>query len=103
MSNTPSKNNPADKLWGGRFTAPTNEFVEVFTASVGFDQRMYKQDITGSIAHARMLEHIGVLTADECKAIINGLNDIMIDIETCLLYTSPSPRDKRQSRMPSSA
>ena len=51
-----SKNNPADKLWGGRFTAPTNEFVEIFTASVGFDQRMYKQDIAGSKAHARMLE-----------------------------------------------
>ena len=77
-----SKNNPADKLWGGRFTAPTNEFVEVFTASVGFDQRMYKQDITGSIAHARMLEHIGVLTADECKKIIEGLNDIALDIES---------------------
>ena len=77
-----SKNNPADKLWGGRFTTPTNEFVEVFTASVGFDQRMYKQDIMGSIAHAKMLEHVGVLTADECKAIINGLNDITTDIES---------------------
>ncbi len=77
-----SKNNPADKLWGGRFTAPTNEFVEVFTASVGFDQRMYKQDITGSIAHARMLEHIGILSVEECKAIIDGLNGIMLDIES---------------------
>lgn len=80
--NNPLKNNPAGKLWGGRFTAPTNEFVEIFTASVGFDQRMYKQDIAGSIAHARMLEHIGVLTAKECKAIVNGLKDIQIDIES---------------------
>jgi argininosuccinate lyase len=54
MSNQENKNNPADKLWGGRFTASTNEFVEQFTASVGFDQRMYKQDIAGSVAHAHI-------------------------------------------------
>ena len=79
---SPANNNPADKLWGGRFTAPTDEFVEVFTASVGFDQRMYKQDITGSIAHARMLAHVGVLTDEECTTIIKGLDDILLDIET---------------------
>jgi argininosuccinate lyase len=92
MSNQ-SKNNPSDKLWGGRFTAPTNEFVEVFTASVGFDRRMYKQDITGSIAHARMLEHIGVLTAEECKAIVDGLNDIIVDIESDQFFWSTELED----------
>ncbi len=81
MTDQSSKHNPADKLWGGRFTAPTNEFVEVFTASVGFDQRMYRQDITGSIAHARMLQHVGVLSSEECSAIIEGLQAIMQEIE----------------------
>ena len=81
MTDQSSKQNPADKLWGGRFTAPTNEFVEVFTASVGFDQRMYRQDITGSIAHARMLQHVGVLSSEECQAIIDGLQAIMQEIE----------------------
>ena len=73
--------NNTDKPWAGRFTAPTDAFVEAFTASVGFDKRMYKQDIAGSIAHARMLAHVGVLTAQECQAIIDGLQDIQLEIE----------------------
>ncbi|MCG6887459.1 MAG: argininosuccinate lyase [Proteobacteria bacterium] len=70
-----------DKPWAGRFTAPTDAFVEAFTASVGFDQRLYKHDIIGSIAHARMLAHVGVLSEAECQAIIDGLRDIEIEIE----------------------
>ena len=70
-----------DKPWAGRFTEPTDAFVEAFGASVGFDKRMYKQDIAGSKAHARMLAHVGVLTDDECKAIIDGLDEIQQDIE----------------------
>ncbi|NCF10158.1 MAG: argininosuccinate lyase, partial [Gammaproteobacteria bacterium] len=50
-----SDDKPADKLWGGRFSEPTDAFVEDFTASVGFDRRLYRQDIAGSIAHATML------------------------------------------------
>ncbi len=73
--------NNTDKPWAGRFTAPTDAFVEAFTASVGFDKRMYKQDIAGSIAHARMLAHVGVLTEEECRAIIDGLQDIQLEIE----------------------
>ncbi|MDT8404445.1 argininosuccinate lyase [Sulfuriflexus sp.] len=69
------------KLWGGRFTAATNEFVETFTASVDFDQRLYRHDINGSVAHATMLARVGVLTEAECKTITNGLNDILADIE----------------------
>ena len=70
------------KLWGGRFEAPTDNFVESFTSSVGFDQRLYRYDIQGSIAHAQMLAHVGVLTDDECKAIVVGLEDIEAEIET---------------------
>ncbi|WP_126457102.1 argininosuccinate lyase [Sulfuriflexus mobilis] len=69
------------KPWGGRFTAATNEFVETYTASVGFDKRLYRHDINGSIAHATMLAKVGVLTEAECKTIVNGLKDILADIE----------------------
>ncbi len=70
-----------EKPWTGRFTQPTNAFVEAFTSSVGFDQRMYRHDITGSIAHATMLCKVGVLTTDEHDLIISGLNDVISDIE----------------------
>ncbi|KPK12265.1 MAG: argininosuccinate lyase [Acidithiobacillales bacterium SG8_45] len=70
------------KPWGGRFEAPTDSFVESFTSSVGFDQRLYHYDIQGSIAHARMLAHVGVLTNDECKAIVAGLEEIEAEIES---------------------
>lgn len=70
-----------DKPWAGRFTEPTDAFVEAFTASVGFDQRMYKHDIMGSIAHARMLAKVSVLSQAECDTIVSGLQDIQLDIE----------------------
>lgn len=76
-----SESKDADKLWGGRFSEPTDQFVERFTASVNFDQRLYRQDIAGSIAHARMLEKVGVLTSDEAQQIISGLQEIAGDIE----------------------
>ena len=69
------------KPWSGRFTEPTDAFVEAFTASVGFDRRMYHQDIDGSIAHATMLAHVGVLTAADRDAIIAGLEAIRAEIE----------------------
>ncbi len=72
---------PPDKLWAGRFTAATDAFVEAFTASVSFDQRMYRQDIAGSIAHAHMLAHAGVLTEAETRTIVEGLECIRLDIE----------------------
>jgi argininosuccinate lyase len=73
--------NNTDKPWAGRFTAPTDAFVEAFTASVGFDKRLYRHDIAGSMAHARMLAHVGVLTEQECQAILDGLQDIQLEIE----------------------
>jgi len=73
MSDTGNK---PGKLWGGRFTEATDTFVERFTASVQFDKRMYGHDIDGSVAHAKMLSHVGVLTQDECEQIVSGLEDI---------------------------
>ncbi len=70
-----------DKPWAGRFTAPTDAFVEAFTASVGFDKRLYRHDIAGSIAHARMLAHVGVLSEEECRQIVEGLEAIRGEIE----------------------
>jgi argininosuccinate lyase len=69
------------KPWGGRFSEPTDAFVERFTASVGFDKRLYHHDINGSLAHAQMLTKVGVLTADEFKLIQQGLEAIRTDIE----------------------
>ncbi len=69
------------KLWGGRFTEATDRFVERFGASVGFDQRLYRYDIEASIAHARMLAHVGLLTEAECQAIEQGLLEIRMEIE----------------------
>ena len=70
-----------DKPWGGRFTETTDAFVEAFTASVDFDRRLYRHDIEGSRAHARMLAKVGVLTEEECAAILEGLEAVLLDIE----------------------
>jgi argininosuccinate lyase len=69
------------KPWIGRFDEPTDAFVEAFTASVAFDRRLYRYDIQGSIAHARMLAAVDVLTQDEARAIIAGLESIRADID----------------------
>ena len=71
-----------NQQWGGRFNEPTDAFVARFTASVQFDQRMYKQDIRGSVAHAKMLTKVGVLTEAECADILQGLSEIESDIES---------------------
>jgi argininosuccinate lyase len=72
----------SDKPWGGRFIESTDSFVEAFTASVHFDQRLYRYDLAGSRAHARMLAKVGVITAAECNAILDGLERIEQRIET---------------------
>lgn len=69
------------KPWGGRFSGTTDGFVESFTQSVSFDQRLYHYDIIGSIAHARMLGHVGVLAETEVSRIVQGLEAIKSDIE----------------------
>ena len=72
---------PTNLMWGGRFEEAVDAFVQAFTASVTFDQRMYAQDIAGSIAHATMLAKVGVLTNDERDLIITGLNQVKAKIE----------------------
>ena len=72
-NSTASKTNSA---WGGRFSEAVDAFVARFTASVNFDQRLYRQDIRGSLAHAQMLAEVGVLTAAECEQITSGLKEI---------------------------
>ena len=81
------------KLWGGRFTEPTDAFVEAFTASVEFDQRMYRQDIQGSRAHAQMLTRVGVLSQADCDVILKGLDQVEKEIENGEFEWSVSRED----------
>ena len=69
------------QLWGGRFTKETDQLVYKFNASISFDQRLYAQDIRGSIAHVMMLTKQGILTETEKEQIIGGLEGIMEDLE----------------------
>jgi argininosuccinate lyase len=73
-----SKND--SRMWGGRFTEPTDAFVEAFTASVKFDQRLAQVDIQGSLAHAKMLHKIGILNDNEHSAIEKGMAEIRQEI-----------------------
>ena len=73
---------PANKAWGGRFSEATDDFVARFTASVAFDQRLYQQDIRGSLAHAQMLHNAGLLNDEEYSQINTGLASILADIES---------------------
>lgn len=70
------------KLWGGRFEKEANKLMEDFNSSLPFDKRLYKQDITGSIAHVEMLTKSGILTEEEKSQIISGLKSILEDIES---------------------
>ncbi|MCD7920359.1 MAG: argininosuccinate lyase [Clostridiales bacterium] len=69
------------KLWAGRFQKETDSLVNDFNASIDFDQRLYAQDIKGSIAHATMLGEQGIIPQEDADAIINGLKAILADIE----------------------
>lgn len=71
-----------NQSWGGRFSEPTDEFVKIFGASVFFDKILAPYDIAGSIAHATMLQEVGLLTVDEKDQIIKGLSQIQKEIET---------------------
>ena len=71
----------SEKLWGGRFSKTTDEMINEFQASIGFDRRMYREDIAGSLAHAAMLAKVGILSEVDSAAIEKGLNDILTEIE----------------------
>ena len=69
------------KLWGGRFSKDTNALVDAFNASIDYDQRLYHEDIRGSIAHAHMLASCGIISQDDAKAIEKGLKEILQEIQ----------------------
>ena len=71
----------SNRMWGGRFSSGPDAIMEEINASIGFDQRLYKQDIAGSIAHATMLAETGILTAADRDAIVNGLSKVLAEID----------------------
>ncbi|GAA0323469.1 argininosuccinate lyase [Psychrobacter aestuarii] len=82
--NTPSTDNSTmvgQQMWGGRFSEATDSFVAAFTASVGFDQRFARHDIEGSIAHATMLKECQILSEEDVATIIDGLKQVLAEIE----------------------
>lgn len=81
------------QLWGGRFTKETDQLVYNFNASISFDKKFYEQDIRGSIAHVTMLAKQGILTEDEKKQIIEGLNGIKQDVENGTLEITDKYED----------
>mgnify|MGYP000709577146 CR=1 FL=1 len=83
------------KLWGGRFTKEENQLVHNFNASISFDQKMYRQDIRGSIAHVTMLAKQGILSEEDKCAIIEGLKkgNFSKDVEDGTLLMTPEYED----------
>jgi len=69
------------KLWGGRFETDVDKFAEGFNSSISFDSRMFAEDIIGSIAHASMLGRQGIIPHEDAEKIVNGLRDILADIQ----------------------
>jgi argininosuccinate lyase len=81
------------KLWGGRFTTAESKLMEDFNSSLGFDKTLYKQDISGSVAHVKMLSKCGILNPDEEYLILNGLEEILNQIEKGSLSIEGSYED----------
>ena len=83
----------SEKLWGGRFSTGTDSLVEEFSASIAVDRRLYAQDILGSMAHARMLGRVGVLTPEEAATIVSGLGEVRSEIEAGRMAFRPALED----------
>lgn len=83
----------SDKLWQGRFDQPMNRLVEDYTASIHFDSRLYRYDIEGSVAHCRMLAECGIISNDEASEIVEGLGEILREIERGEFDLSASNED----------
>ena len=81
------------KLWAGRLQGQVDEKLNELNASIGFDSRMYKQDITGSIAHARMLGKQNIIPAEDAEKIVSGLTDILSEIEAGTLAIDMTSED----------
>jgi len=84
---------PSGKMWGGRFAEATAASVEAFSASIQYDARLYRHDIMGSTAHARMLARQGLITAEECDAIVQGLSVIEAEIDRGEFVFKPELED----------
>lgn len=82
-----------EKMWAGRTAGNINKEADDFNSSISFDCKMYKQDITGSMAHAAMLASCGILTADECAKITEGLGGILEDIDSGKLAFDENAED----------
>ena len=82
-----------DKMWAGRFSKAPDKMADDFNSSIHFDSRMYRQDITGSMAHAMMLSRQGIISQDEYHEILNGLSGILSDIENGKLEFDPDAED----------
>lgn len=81
------------QLWGGRFTKQTDEAVKAFNDSIGFDKRLYREDIEGSIAHAGMLGRQGIISEEEASKIIRELHKILADVESGALVITGEYED----------
>ncbi len=81
------------KLWGGRFRVATDELMEQFNASLSFDRRLYEADIRGSQAYARALVGAGVLSAEECRQIVTGLEQVLDEFVTGAFAFAPGDED----------
>ena len=71
-----------DKMWSGRFSASASSLLDQFNASIMYDRKLYREDIEGSLAHAAMLTKQGILNTEELRAITDGLNQVMAEIES---------------------
>ena len=81
------------KLWGGRFQKDTAQLMDDFHSSISFDQRLYRYDILGSIAHARMLGKTGIIKQEEAEQIIKGLQELLDEIEAGQVQFSVEAED----------
>ena len=82
-----------EKMWAGRTAGKTDKIADDFNSSIRFDSRMYRQDITGSIAHAAMLAKQGILTEEEAAVLTEGLAGILADMEEGVLLPDPRAED----------
>ena len=82
-----------EKMWAGRTSGATDSIADDFNSSIRFDCRMYRQDITGSMAHAAMLSHCGILTEQEAQTLVLGLAGIMADLDEGKLAFDPAAED----------
>ncbi|MGN0596803.1 MAG: argininosuccinate lyase [Ruminiclostridium sp.] len=83
----------AKMMWAGRFSKEVDSRVNAFNSSIAFDARMYKQDITGSIAHATMLGEAGIIPKEDSDTLIKGLEEVLADLESGKLEINPEAED----------